>query len=54
MPGPWKPWNEAEAGEYTQLGYEFLYNMFAKGMESPRGDTGRDISIMTVPNCASS
>ena len=35
--GPWKPWNEAEAGEYTQLGYEFLYNMFSEGNGFPAG-----------------
>jgi hypothetical protein len=37
MPGPWKPWNSAETGEYTQLNYEFLYKMFKEGTGEPAG-----------------
>jgi hypothetical protein len=37
MPGPWKPWTAADMGEYTQLGYEFLYAMFGEGFGVPPG-----------------
>ena len=37
MPGPWKPWNDADVGEYAQLNHEFLKYMYQEGPGNPPG-----------------